>query len=99
MKIYRSYNGKKLAYTLSRAEMRKAYAEQQHLYDVEDIKNGIELEYEWYLDKFSIDEKPITEAEIEEMADKLRSFIDADVDSPWSACVRDAIKSILEKRD
>lgn len=98
MKIYRQNNGKRFSYTLSRAELRKAYDEQQHLYDIEDVKNELDCDRDKYVDEYGIDKRPVSKDEIEQMALKLRYYLDVDADSAWSVCVRDAVAKILSER-
>ena len=98
MKIYRKYNGKRVSHMLSRTELRKAYEEQQHIYDVDDIKNELDSNRDWYTDEYGIDEKPVTENEIEEMAKFLRHLLNNEADSCWSVCVQDAVNKILSER-
>lgn len=98
MEIYRRYGGQRVAHTLSKAELHEAYLEQQHIYDVDDIRNGLDTDHEYYAEKYGISEKPVTNNEIEEMARLLRHFLDSEADSTWSVCVQDAITKILKKR-
>lgn len=98
MKIYRRYGEKRVSHTLSRAELRKAYEEQQHIYDIGDIKNELDSNREQYVDEYGIDEKPVTENEVEEMAKFLRHLLNNEADSCWSVCVQDAVKKILSER-
>ncbi len=98
MKIYRRHNGQRVSYTLSRTELRKAYLEQQQIYDVGDIKNELDSNSNYYNVKFGLAEKPVRKNEIEEMTRLLRyNFYDS-ADSIWSICVRDAVKKILSER-
>lgn len=99
MRIYRQNNGRRVAYTLSRVELSKAYDEQQHIYDVGDIKNDLETDSEYYAEKYGLDKKPVTNTEIEQMALRLRRYLDSDADNTWSVCVRDAIEHTLVERD
>lgn len=98
MTIYRMYKGKSFSHTLSRTELRKAYEEQQRIYDVSDIRNGINLERDFYEEKYGITKKPVRKNEIEEMARLLRCYLDNDADSTWSVCVQSAITEVLNKR-
>ena len=94
MKITR--NG--IEYELTVQELRAAYCEQQHIYDVEDIKNELDSNYDRYMNEYGIDEKPVTEKEVEKMAKFLRHLRNNEVDSCWSYCVQDAVKKILSER-
>lgn len=99
MRIYRQYNGRRVAYTLSKEELRKAYSEQQHIYDTDDIKNGLATDHEYYSEKYGISKRPVTKAEIEKMTQALRRNLDRNADSIWSTCVQDAIEEILKQRE
>lgn len=98
MRIYRRYDGRKVSHTLSRTELRKAYEEQQHIYDVDDIRNALDTNREYYAEKYGIAENPVTDNEVERMARLLRDSLDSGDISCWSVCVQDAIEEILKER-
>lgn len=99
MEISINHNGENILYTLSGDELIKAYTEQQHIYDMSDIANELGSNRDEYIEKYGIDERPVTGDEIELMALKLRYYLDYDADSTWPVCVRDAITAILEERN
>ena len=84
---------------LTPEELTKAYKKKQHLWDVEDIENELELSEEEYIEKFSIDESPVTQEEKEEMAHRLRKMLDRDADAAWSYCRKAAVAEVLMERE
>lgn len=99
MDICRTHNGETVTYTLTPAELRKAYEEQQHLYDVSDIEHALCTDREYYEDGYGIEESPVNNGEIEEMSSLLRKCLDDDADSSWSSCVQYSIITVLSQRN
>ncbi len=64
-----------------------------------DIENEIYLAYEDYCDDYGIDEAPVTESELEEMAYLLRKKLDADADVVWTHARCQAVNEVLRKRE
>ena len=85
--------------SLTPEELTKAYKKKQHLWDVEDIENELELLEEKYIEEFGIDESPVTQAEKEEMAYRLRKMLDRDADAAWSYCRKAAVTEVLMERE
>lgn len=84
---------------LTPEELRHAYVMEQHEYDKLDIENELECAAEYYNEKFHIDEKPVTENEIERMAFELRKLLDKDADACWSYCRAEAVSTVLRRRN
>lgn len=83
---------------LSSEELEKAYEAQRHKYDVSDIVNELDAADEDYIEKFDIDERPVTDEEIEQMAKELRKILDYDADAVWSTARYEAVTSVLKAR-
>ena len=83
---------------LTTEEIRYAYELQQHEYDKSDIKNELELAAEDCIDRFRIDDKPVTDEEIDHMAFELRKLLDKDADACWSNCRAEAVATVLCRR-
>lgn len=84
---------------LTPEELRHAYVIEQHECDKLDIENELECAAEYYNEKFHIDEKPVTENEIERMAFELRKLLDKDADACWSYCRAEAVSTVLRRRN
>lgn len=80
---------------LTSEELIKAYRKKEHMWDLEDIENGLELNAEEYIELFNIDKNPVTDVEKEDMACLLRRLLDKDADLQWSYCRDEAIKEVL----
>lgn len=85
--------------SLTPEELTKAYKRKEHLWDVEDIENELELSEDEYIEKFGIDESPVTQDEKEEMAHRLRKMLDRDADAAWSYCRKAAVIEVLRERE
>ena len=93
MTITRRYeDGTKIEIELSSNELSRAYTEQEHLYDVEDIRQTIDEESE--------DEEykgvPVSwlEDHVDEIAYLKRKYID-NYNSDWRVAVEDAISDYI----
>lgn len=84
---------------LTLEELTKAYKKKEHLWDVEDIENELESSEEEYIEKFGIDENPVTQEEKEDMAYRLRKLLDKDADAAWSYCRKAAVVEVLSERE
>ena len=85
--------------SLTPEELTKAYKKKEHLWDVEDIENELGLSEEEYIEKFGIDERPVTQEEKEDMAYRLRKMLDRDADAAWSFCRKTAVTEVLMERE
>lgn len=85
--------------SLTPEELTKAYKKKEHLWDVEDIENELGLSEEEYIEKFGIDERPVTQGEKEDMAYRLRKMLDRDADAAWSFCRKTAVTEVLMERE
>lgn len=83
---------------LSYSEITEIFEERQHEYDVLDIENELDMNGDYYAEKFNIDETPISKTEIESMANKLRELLDENADAEWSESKTVAVMNILSKR-
>lgn len=83
---------------LTPEELRHAYELQQHEYDKSDIQNELELAADDYNEEFHIDEKPVSDEELEQMAFELRKLLDKDVDAVWTHCREEAVVAVLRRR-
>lgn len=99
MVITRKINGVEHQITLTHSELRKAYDEQQHLYDIDDIDNELEIAYEDYAEEYGLEKRPVTQQEKVGMALRLRKLLDYDADASWSACRSQAVSDILSERE
>lgn len=84
---------------LTTKELSHAYELQQHEYDKLDIENELELAAEHYIEEFHIDEKPVTDEEIDRMAFELRRLLDKNADACWSYCREEAVETVLRRRE
>jgi len=89
MTIKRTINGIEYEFTLSGAELRGAYEEQQHLYDIMDVKQ--ELEDQGLEDM-------ATETEIENMANDMRDII-FDTGCAWRDAAERAVGEWYNKKE
>lgn len=87
-----------IKYELTPRELRHAYEEQQHNYDISDIENELDIARDDYIEEFAIDLHPVTEEEIGEMAKELRSILDRDADANWSLARGEAVYEVLRRR-
>lgn len=87
-----------MEFELTPKELRIAYDEQNHVYDMEDIENELDLCREDYVETYSIDIQPVTESEFEEMAHELRRILDKDADASWSYARQAAVNKVLRMR-
>lgn len=83
---------------LTSAELVQAYEKQQHIYDCSDIENELELAAEDYIEEFNIDNRPVTDEEIDRMAYELRRLLDKDADACWFHCRAEAVSIVLRRR-
>lgn len=83
---------------LTPEEMRHAYEEQQHIYDLDDVKNELDTMVEYYAAKFGINEKPVTSEEKEQMARELRRLLNNNIGRSEAQYRCEAVKSVLRKR-
>lgn len=83
---------------LSSEELMKAYEMQQHQYDVSDIVNELDAAEEDYIEKFDINERPVTDEEVEQMAKELRKILDENADAVWSTARHEAVTAVLKTR-
>lgn len=94
MKIERIVNGKKTEIELTENELCLAYREQQHLFDMEDVRSYVE-NIDW-----DDDDRPpeMTEDQIDEAAFWVREWLDeSDTigDVRWD-CIREAIEKVMK---
>ena len=52
MTIYRTVDGRQLAFELTEDEIRDAYDEQQGIYDLDDIEAYLDMSMDWIMDRF-----------------------------------------------
>lgn len=79
-------------------ELANAYNIQQHEYDKVDIEEELEIASEGYIEEYGIDQVPVTDDEIERMANALRRTLDDDVDECWSYAKAKAVHKVLDAR-
>ena len=84
---------------LTPEELTKAYKKKEHLWDVEDIENELDLNVDEYIESFNIGEHPVTHEEKEDMAYRLRKLLDRDADAAWSYCRKAAVTEVLAGRE
>lgn len=94
--LYPSAGGK--VDSLTATELREAYEKQQHIYDTQDIESELEDLSEDIVKKYRLNDEPVTDVELDEMAKELRRRQDNNADSPWSVCKLEAITEILKRR-
>ena len=92
MKIERVINGQKIEIELTKSEMWSAYREQEHLFDMEDIRSAVE----------SIDDDEIpstlTDEQIDDAACWARGWMDDNVhilDCRWKI-IYNAIREVIK---
>lgn len=83
---------------LSSDELYKAYEIQEHSFDIMDIENELEESEEHYVEKFGIDERPVTDEELERMAKEFRKTLDDSVEADWNTARTDAVTNVLQAR-
>lgn len=83
---------------LGPSELLEAYWKQQNIYDISDMEQELDINQEWYAEKFDTGTTPVTKEEIKDMAGHLRKMLDADADSTWSICCQQAATYVLSKR-
>lgn len=83
---------------LSSDELYKAYEIQEHSFDIMDIENELEESEEHYVEKFGIDERPVTDEELERMAKEFRKTLDDSVEADWNTARYEAVTSVLKAR-
>lgn len=83
---------------LSSDELYKAYEIQEHSFDIMDIENELEESEEHYVEKFGIDERPVTDEELERMAKEFRKTLDDSVEADWNTARYEAVTSVLKVR-
>lgn len=83
---------------LTPAELRKVYEIQQHNFDKADISNELDAAYDDYAEQYSIDKKPVTAEELDDMACRLRKMLDSDACGVISDTIAIAIADILQER-
>ena len=79
---------------LTSEELRQAYEKHEHIYDLQDI----EEELDTFSEEYGLDEMPVTDTELEDMATDLRRRLDENADAIWSICRSEAIEKILKDR-
>ena len=84
---------------LTPPELRHAYELQQHEYDKQDVEYELDSSAEDYIEKFGIDENPVTQEEQENMAYRLRKMLNKDADAQWSYCLKEAVTEVLLGRE
>lgn len=84
---------------LTAEELQHAYELQQHEYDKSDIEDELDEGYDDYVEIYNIDEKPVTDDEIDRMAIELRRLLNNNADACWSVSRTEAVTSILRKRN
>lgn len=98
MDIIRSGCGVHLEIHLTAEELRQAYLEQQHLYDVEDVRCELDCSGDWYADKYDIDIETITLEEIEQIAKIFRDKLNDSVEADWHNSLTESVEEVLKKR-
>lgn len=83
---------------LTSDELYKAYEMQEHSFDIADIENELEESEEHYVKKFGIDERPVTDEELERMAKEFRKTLDDSVEADWHTARTDAVTNVLKAR-
>lgn len=97
--VYAPNLNMEMEFQLTPEEVREAYEEQQHEYDISDMENELDVASDDYIEEFHIDEEPVTEDELEEMARLLRKKLEADADACWSHARCEAAHEVLRKRN
>lgn len=103
MKITRHINGEKFDFELSLGELRDAYFEQEHNYDLEDIKAVIPTtdsdpdNWVEFIEEYGIVPCTVSEDEMEDMATELRRNIDKH-NMEFSNARDNAIRTVIAKR-
>lgn len=79
-------------------ELRQAYYKQEHLFDIDNILNELDIANEDYSEKFKIDRFPVTDEELERMAKKFRKKLDFDCNADFEYAVQSSISDVLCQR-
>ena len=92
MKIERIINGETVTIELTESEMWDAYREQEHIFDMEDVRS-------WF-DEMDDDSLPesLTDEQVDDAACWAREWIDDNdhiAECRWD-CINDAIKEVLK---
>ena len=99
MTIHRLVGGTYTAITLTSEELRKAYEEQQFLYDYDDIENTLaQIKEEKAMQtRYDLKANPMTDKEKSKAASYSRTLQNK-YNMDWSFAAEDAIKEILSLR-
>jgi hypothetical protein len=84
--------------SLTDEEMKFVYEKVQHMNNINNIKNAVDLNWEYLDEKFKIKQFPVTKNEYELIAHELQLLLNADVNVEWDKTCLEAIKNILEQR-
>jgi hypothetical protein len=97
MKIQRSINGMKFNIQLLPDELIEAFFEQQHIFDIEDVvEMGEEFDNEELIEMYGSDYQTILNNK-EEIANKMRKFID-NFGLNWSEARDDAVRDVIKRK-
>ena len=105
MKIKRTVAGKEYEFELTSEELRKAYYEQEHFYDIKDVINYIsdmsKEEFKERFKEYSIQEESDlldNEELLSRIAYRKRKYID-DYGMIWSEATREALNDVLTEEN
>lgn len=97
--VYAPNLNMEMEFELTPDELKVAYIEQQHEYDVQNIRNELDCQSEYYDEHFGIGNCPVTDDEVEDMVCRLQKLLDEDPAGNWSGCVEAAVTTVLSDRE
>lgn len=84
---------------LTMAELINVSHKYEHIVDVDDIKQELEIKSDFYENKYGLCENPIDEYEIDRMAYNLRDILDEAYGEAWSGSCEVVIRDYLSHRN
>lgn len=98
MKIERIINGHRVEIELTPQEMYDAYFEQEHNFDMEDVRSMLDEDHWYYTDEAGDPAWPeMTDEQISDAASLAREWMDGNdhmAECRWD-CISDAMKEVL----
>lgn len=83
---------------LTPEELRQAYVILQHEYDKSDVENELDIARDDYIETYGIDNRPVTDEEVDRMAFELRRILEKDAEACWSYARAEAVRTVLDRR-
>lgn len=83
---------------LTPEQLKAAYSKQQEIWDIQNVKNAFENEFEYYEDEYDFNADTLTEEDFTEMAQIFRANRDAGTETTYNEEIESAINEVLMRK-